>query len=69
MDDQRKDHTDTEDSLKGTASNNYKPITCLTMMWKILTTKIKEEIYYSPTSPEEQKGCLKNLEVSDSYFT
>ena len=27
--------------------NNYKPITCLPMMMKILTTPKKEEIYYS----------------------
>ena len=30
---------------KGTAPNNYRPITCLPMMWKILTTQIREEIY------------------------
>ena len=28
-------------------------ITCLLMMWKILTTQVKEEIYYSLP----QKGC------------
>ena len=48
---------------KGTAPNNYRPITCLPMMWKILTVKIREEIYYSLTSrclfPEEQKGGRK----------
>ena len=49
--------------LKGTTPNNYRPITYLTMMWKILTAQIREEIYYSLTSrvlfPEEQKGCHK----------
>ena len=48
---------------KGTAPNNYRPITCLPMMWKILTAQIREEIYYSLTIhgffPEEQKGCCK----------
>ena len=48
-----------KDTSKGTAPNNYRPITCLTMMWKILTAQIREEIYYSLTSrglfPEEQK--------------
>ena len=48
---------------KGTAPNNYKPITCLPMMWKILTAQIREEIYHSLTSrglfPNEQKGCCK----------
>ena len=52
-----------KDPSKGTAPNNYKPITCLPMMWKILTAQIREEIYYSLTSrelfPEEQKGCCK----------
>ena len=52
-----------KDPLKGTARNNYRPITCLHMMWKILMAQIKEEIYYSLTSsglfPEEQKGCCK----------
>ena len=48
---------------KGTDPNNYRPITCLPMMWKILTAQIREEIYCSLTShrlfPDEQKGCLK----------
>ena len=52
-----------KDSIKGTALNNYRPITCLRMMWKILTAHIREGIYYSLTScrlfPEEQKGCHK----------
>ena len=43
--------------------NNYGPINCLPMMWKILTAQIREDIYYSLTSrglfPEEQKGCRK----------
>ena len=47
----------------GTNSNNYRPITCLLMMWKILTAQIRKEIYYSLTNPglfpEEQKGCHK----------
>ena len=52
-----------KDPNKGTAPNNYRPITCLQMMWKILTAQIWEEIYYSLTSlglfPDEQKGCCK----------
>ena len=52
-----------KDPSKGIAPNNYRPITCLPMMWKILTAQIREEIYYSITSrslfPEEQKGCRK----------
>ena len=52
-----------KDPKKGTAPNNYRPITCLPMIWKILTAQIREEIYYSLTSyglfPDEQKGCCK----------
>ena len=52
-----------KDPSKGTAPNNYKPITCLLMMWKILTAQTRAEIYYSLTSrglfPDEQKGCRK----------
>ena len=61
MDDQRKDHR--KDPSKRTAPNNYRSITCLPMIWKILTAQIREEIYYSLTScglfPEERKGCCK----------
>ena len=52
-----------KDPSKGTTLNNYRPITCQAMMWKILTAQIREEIYYSLTSrglfPAEQKGCRK----------
>ena len=33
-----------KDLSKGTAPNNYRPITCLPMMWKILTAQIREKI-------------------------
>ena len=52
-----------KDPSKGTAPNNYRSITCLPMMWKILTAQKREEIYYSLISlrlfPDEQKGCRK----------
>ena len=52
-----------KDSDKGTAPNNYRPIRCLPMMWKILIAQIREKIYDSLISrgifPEEQKGCHK----------
>ena len=52
-----------KDLLKGTAPNSNRHMTCLPMMGQILTTQIKEEIYYSLTSrglfPEEQKGSHK----------
>ena len=52
-----------KDPSKGTASNNYRPITCLPILRKILIAQIREEIYYSLKSrvlfPDEQKGCHK----------
>ena len=52
-----------KDPSKGTAPNNYRLITCLPMMWKIQTARIREKIYCSLTSsgsfPNEQKGCRK----------
>ena len=52
-----------KDPSKGTAPNNYRPITCLPIIWKILTAQIRERIYYSLISrgllPNEQKGCRK----------
>ena len=52
-----------KDPSKGIAPNNYRPITCLPIMWNILTAKIREEIHYLLTSrglfPDEQKGCRK----------
>ena len=52
-----------KDPSKGTAPNNYRPITCVPKIWKILTAQIRGKIYYSLTSrrlfPDEQKGCCK----------
>ena len=52
-----------KDPKKETVSNNYRPITCLSIIWKILTAQIREEIYYSLISrdlfPDEQKGWHK----------
>ena len=52
-----------KDSRKVTTPNNYRPITCLTTTWKILTAQIREESYSSLTRcvlfREEQKGCCK----------
>ena len=53
-----------KDLHKETAPNNYRPITCLPMMLKILTAQIREEIYGSLTSyglfPEENHSILIN---------
>ena len=61
-----------KDPSKGAAPNNYRPITCLPMMWKILIAQIKEKIYYSLTSrrlfPDEQKGCRKGSRGTAELF-
>ena len=47
MDDQIEDHPDQENFLEGIVLSNYRPITCLPIMWKIQTAQIREEIFYS----------------------
>ena len=58
-----KNHTDPEGPSKGTAPNNYGPITSLPIMRKILIAEIRKELCNSLTSrglfPDEQKGCCK----------
>ena len=52
-----------KDKDKGTAANIYRPITCLPLTWKLLTSIIADEIYEYLDSemilPEEQKGCRR----------
>ena len=51
-----------KDKLKGTAVENYRPITCLPTMWKLLSGIISDEIRNHLSNngllPMEQKGCL-----------
>ena len=57
-----------KDPQKGTAPNNYRPVTCQSMIWKILTAQFQEEIYYLIKSreqfSEEQKECCKRTRVT-----
>ena len=50
-------------SRKGNTTDNYRPITCLPLMWKLLTGVIAEEMYNylerEKILPEEQKGCRR----------
>ena len=52
-----------KDPSKGTAAKNYRPLTCVPMMCKILTAQIRKNIYYLLRSrglfPDELKGCRK----------
>ena len=49
--------------LNGNVASNYIPITCLPLMWKLLTGVITDQIYahLDPEKllPEEQKGCSR----------
>ena len=52
-----------KDKSKGNVLNNYRPITCLPLMWKLLTGVSADQIYahldQEKFLPEEQKGCRK----------
>ena len=52
-----------KDPAKGAVSSNYRPITCLRLMWKLLTGIIADKIYdhllMNSILPYEQKGCRK----------
>ena len=56
MDDDEENYPDPERQLhpkkkkkkeKKIISSNYRPIKCLSMIWKIVSAQIREEIYYS----------------------
>ena len=53
-----------KDKSKGTVVGNYRPIDCLPLMWKLLTSIFSEAIYGHFSCQEllsnEQKGCRKN---------
>ena len=53
-----------KDPQKETIPGNYRPITCLPRMWKILTARIKEYIFTSRESEEyfEKKRKYAALE-------
>ena len=52
-----------KDKSKGNVASNYRPITCLPLMWKLLKGAIADQIYahldQKKLLPEEQKGCRK----------
>ena len=52
-----------KDLQKGDTAANYQPITCLPLMWKLLTEVIAEEMYNylerEKILPEEQKRCKR----------
>ena len=52
-----------KDSNNGGVTSNYRPITCLPIMWKLLTGIIGDEVYghlgRSSLLQNEQKGCRR----------
>ena len=52
-----------KDREKGNMASNYRPITCLPLMWKLFTGIISDEVYNyleeNMLFPAEQKGCRK----------
>ena len=53
-----------KDKSKGNKVSNYRPITCLPSIWKLLTGIAADEIYShleeNDLLTEEQKGCRRN---------
>ena len=53
-------------------ANNYRPITCLPLIWKLLTDVIADQIYahldQERLLPEEQKGCRKGSRRSNELL-
>ena len=52
-----------KDKSKGNVASNYRPITCLPLMWNLFTGVIADQIYshldQEKLLPEQQKGCRK----------
>ena len=62
-----------KDKSKGNVASNYRPITCLPLMWKLLTGVIAGQIYahldQEKLLPEEQKECRKgSRETNDLLY-
>ena len=61
-----------KDKSKGNVTSNYRPITCLPLMWKLLTGVIADQIYahldQEKLLPEEQKGCRKGSRGTNDLF-
>ena len=57
---------------KGNAVGNFRPITCLPLMWKLLTGIMSEELYTyledTNTIPKEQKGCRRKCKGTKDHL-
>ena len=62
-----------KDPTKGNVADNFRPLTCLPLMWKLVTGVIAERIYGllegDIVLPNEQKGCrTKSRGINDQLF-
>ena len=61
-----------KDTSKGNAVDNYRPISCLPLMWKLMTGTIAESIYnfldVNDKLPVQQKECRKKVERPNINF-
>ena len=61
-----------KDPAKGDNPGNYRPITCLPLMWKTLTAMITEKLYNHLEEQdligEEQKGCRKGTRGTKDHL-
>ena len=61
-----------KDKSKGNVASNYRPITCLPIMRKLLTGVIADQIYahldQEKLLPEEQKACRKGSRGTNDLF-
>ena len=52
-----------KDQSRGNAADNFRPISCLPLMWKLMTGMIAENMYtfleMNDGLPHEQKGCRR----------
>ena len=63
MDDHRKNSFSPKDKSEGNVASNYRPITYLPIMWKLLTGIISERLYNyleeTNTMLHQQNGCRR----------
>ena len=61
-----------KDKSKGNVASNYRPISCLSLMWKLLTGVIANKIYahldQEKLLPEKQKGYRKGSRGSNDLL-
>ena len=61
-----------KDKTKGNIASNYRPITCLPLMWKLLSGVVADQIYghldQQKLLPEEQKRCKKRSRGTNDFI-